>query len=342
MSSNVRRWATGVGLAGGSAVAAAMIGMVAAPAAYADDADIFPVGTPLGQAGEILTVDNSVLGDATVPAQFEPFLEEQTQILDNAEGALNSAEALQGPTGAAYPLFTGADEWFRSATVAFESATNAFASDPTAATQSDLLFPDLQIIGASSDLAFVDNLAPLFGLGDINAAGTATELAASAASTAGIDPADLLSEATADLTEANTVLSGVDLSGQSSDIASLVSTSTQLIGSQEQLQDAIVNIQNLIVDTQMQGSSMPGYDLVTEATNALFTNADQDLLNADAALLASDQILAQSISSGAGLTDLDTLQGAAAMLGALGADFSSLATSFDAVYTPFLELFAAF
>ena len=92
----------------------------------------------------------------------------------------------------------------------------------------------------------------------------------------------------------------------------------------------------------MQGSSLPGYDLVTEATNALFTNADQSLLNADAAVLASDQVLAGAISSGTGLTDTDALEGAASMLGALGADFSALGTTFDAAFTPFLELFTAF
>ena len=77
------------------------------------------------------------------------------------------------------------------------------------------------------------------------------------------------------------------------------------------LQAVIVNLQDELVDAQMQNSSMPGYDLVTEATNALFTNADQGLLNADAAVLASDQVLADAISSGTGLTDTDTLEGAA-------------------------------
>ena len=37
MTSNVRLWAAGVGVAGGSALAAAMIGMGVAPAAHADD-----------------------------------------------------------------------------------------------------------------------------------------------------------------------------------------------------------------------------------------------------------------------------------------------------------------
>jgi hypothetical protein len=37
MTSTVRFWAAGVGVAGGSALAAAMIGMGVAPAAHADD-----------------------------------------------------------------------------------------------------------------------------------------------------------------------------------------------------------------------------------------------------------------------------------------------------------------
>ena len=105
---------------------------------------------------------------------------------------------------------------------------------------------------------------------------------------------------------------------------------------------AVANFQDMIVETQAQGASMPGYDLVTEATNALFTNADQSLLNADAALLASDQLLATAISSGTGLTDTDMLESAVSMLGAIGADFSAFGTTFDAAFTPFLELFSAF
>ena len=148
-------------------------------------------------------------------------------------------------------------------------------------------------------------------------------------------------EATPDLTEANTVLTGIDLTGQPSDIASLIPTSTELIGSQEMLQAGLINIQNVIADAQMQGSSMPGYDLM-QATTALFTSSDQDLLNADAALLASDQLLAGAISGGTGLTDADTLESAVTTLGAMGADFSALGTTFDAAFTPFLELFTAF
>ena len=95
-------------------------------------------------------------------------------------------------------------------------------------------------------------------------------------------------------------------------------------------------------DAQMQGSSIPGYDLVTQATTALFASSDQDLLNADAALLASDQLLVGAITGGAGFTDTDALESAGTMLGAIGADFSALGTTFDAAFTPILGLFTAF
>jgi len=169
-----------------------------------------------------------------------------------------------------------------------------------------------------------------------------SDAAAGTASLTGTDPATLLTEATADLTQASAVLSGIDSTGEPSDITSLIPTSTELIGAQEQLQAGLANIQGVIVDAQMQDSSMPGYDVVTQATTALFVSSDQDLLNADAALLASDQLLAGAISGGAGFTDTDALESAGTMLGAIGADVSALGTTFDAAFTPILGLFTTF
>ena len=87
-----------------------------------------------------------------------------------------------------------------------------------------------------------------------------TDVAASAASLTGTDPATLLSEATADLDRGQhrTERNRPDRPTVRHRVAD--STETELIGSQETLQAAIVNIQDVIVDAQAQGSSMPGYD----------------------------------------------------------------------------------
>jgi hypothetical protein len=176
-SFRVRQWSTGAGVA-----AAAIIGM---SSAHADtDGDAFPVNTDLGQADQVLTYDQPILSSATVPPQFETALSEQTAILNNALTTLNQAEALQGSAGAAQELYTGADGLFRSASVAFEPASATFAEFPSTSTEDNLLLPDLQLIGATYDLSFVDSLSQIFGLGGPVPTGAAADSAATLATTA--------------------------------------------------------------------------------------------------------------------------------------------------------------
>ena len=354
MTCGASRWVASVGLAGGAAVTAAMIGTSIARADTIDDFLIEAEGDMTQTATLFSGLDSSSLPAlAGVVSSFQS----QDELISQIQAQQDTfSEALQSSS-----QLINADQQLANASgdlvAASQTLVNAVnAGDlPLSATETlsdkltglDAAFGFLnaelfQVLPAELNAGF----ATIADGGTIDFAAfdptVGTDVAASAASLTGTDPATLLSEATADLTEANTALSGIDLTGQPSDIASLIPTETELIGSQETLQAAIVNIQDVIVDAQAQGSSMPGYDLVTEATTALFTNADQDLLNADAALLASDQLLAEAISSGTGFTDVDTLESAAAMLGAVGADFGAFGTSFDAAFTPFLELFSAF
>src|SRR5699024_4964610 len=132
-------------------------------------------------------------------------------------------------------------------------------------------------------------------------------------------PSELLSEGNTDLNDANTVLSGIDLSGQPSDISSIVTNEIGIIGSSMSIQGELGMFQTEIVDSQMQLSGMRGYDLVSQATNDLLTQADQSLLNADDAVLTSSQALASTISDGSGLTNADVLSGTEAMLQLVGA-----------------------
>ena len=350
MAGGVQRWVAGLGLAGGAAMATSMIAASVARADTIDDFLIQAEGNFSQTAGLLSGLDVSSAGVA-------PGFQEQIELISQIQTQQDSfSEALQ--TGS---QLIDTDQQLANASGDLVAATNALvnAADAgdiplsEASTYADrltgleaafgFLYADLfQVLPAELNAGFatiVDGGTLDFAAIDPN---IGSDAAISAASLTGTDPATLLSEATADLTEANTVLSGIDLTGQPSDIASLIPNSTEFIGSQEMLQAVIVNLQDELVDAQMQNSSMPGYDLVTEATNALFTNADQTLLNADAAVLASDQVLAEAISSGTGFTDTDELGSAVAMLGAVGADFSALGTSFDAAFTPFLELFSAF
>ena len=349
MTSGVSRWVASVGLAGGAAVTAAMIGTSTARADTFDDFLIQAEGDMAQTATLFSGLDSSSI--PTLPQVIADFQSQDALISQIQAQQDTFSEALQSSS-----QLIGADQQLANASgevvAASQTLVNALnAGDlPLSATET---FTDkvtgleaafgflnaelLQALPAEFNAAFVT----VADGGTLDFASIDPGIAASAVAPA-TDPATLLSEATADLNDASGVLSGIDLSGQPSDIASLVPTMTQFIGSQEMLQGVIVNLQDELVDAQLQNSSMPGYDLVTEATNALFTNADQDLLNADAAVLSSDQVFAAAVSSGTGLTDLDTLQSAAAMLGALGADFSAFGTSFDAAFTPFLELFSAF
>jgi hypothetical protein len=188
-SFRVRQWSTGAGVA----AAAAMIGMSTAHA-DTDAGDVFPVNTDLGQADQVLTYDQPILSSSTVPPQFETALSEQTAILNNALTTLNHAEALQGPAGAAQELYSGADELFRTASVAFEPASATFAELPSTSTEYNLLLPDLQLIGATYDLSFVDSLSQVFGLGGPVATGAAADSAATLATAVTGTPDDVVGQ----------------------------------------------------------------------------------------------------------------------------------------------------
>lgn len=342
MTSSVRRWATGVGVAGGAVAAAAMIGTAGAPVARADTPD-----EVMDQAIALLNQGDSVLlaaptadlsaqqaevlaHQATAGTTFDPLL---TQLASAEDGAFPGDQAFIATADESF--VTGAQNLL-SVDQAFVAADQAGDLSGTGFAPADLslVAGDLGMAGAGVNVlgaAFLALLDP-----DIGSLGAAS--AAAAAST----PAQLLSEGDADLSNAGNVLSGIDLSGQPSDISSIVTDETQIIGSSTTIQDAIGSFQTEIADAQTQLSGTPGYELVSQATNDLFAQADSGLLNADDALLTSSQLLASTISDGSGLTDADMLSGTAAMLELVGADFGAFGTTFDAAFTPFLEFFGAF
>lgn len=322
-----------------------MIGTASAPVVRADTPD-----DVVAQAVQDLSQGTAVL-DAADTADLST---RQLGVLTSAEGLNSQLAPLLtqiGTTQESLPasdqtFLANADEHFVSAAQNMLSADQAFVAADQAGDLSGngLNSADLKLLDGALGLLSADfkvGGASLLAVFDPNI-GTASAASAADTVTDASTPAQLLSEGDADLTDAGAVLSGIDLSGQSSDISSIVTNESEIIGSSLTIQDQVASFQTQIVDTQMQLSGMPGYDLVTQATNDLFTHADQSLLNADDSLLTSSQLLASTISDGSGLTDADVLSGTEALLQLVGADFGAFGTTFDAAFTPFLELFAAF
>jgi hypothetical protein len=322
----IRRYAVGIGMAAGAVAAAAT--MLGAPAALADDSGTSDLDL-LSQAAADLT-QTSKLDIPAVPATFP---DSGLHVVDKAEAAQAPLLSQDDPfSGFANQVFAFPDEQLAHAGDVVLSADQALAADPSQSNELDEALAIVQFGGASFVVTPYDDIArlidPLFGGDGSSDAGTTSTASASAAATdavpqtlaaTGSTPADLLGEGQTDLTDANTVLSGIDLTGQPSEISSIVNNDMGIIGSEVQIQDELGMLQTQIVDAQTQLSGLPGYDLVTQATNDLLTQADQSVLNADDALLSGDQALATAISSGSGLADPDLLGSALAPLGPFSA-----------------------
>jgi hypothetical protein len=190
MTSSVRFWATGVGVVGGSALAAAMIGMWVAPAAHADDLDPVPVSDgPLYAAylaGQQLEVVEG-LTPHNLPVVYDSLYNAQLPIEQNALDALSGTEAVQLPanlTGFDALIFSNADQYFANSASDFSTVLTGFDSgDVTTTTALNLLGDDFQLESATNTLNFLDDIAPYIGISD-STAGAASELTAGASALA--------------------------------------------------------------------------------------------------------------------------------------------------------------
>jgi len=167
MVSSVRRWAAGVGLAGGAAVAVAMI----APAAYADDGDGL-----LGQAGADLTQAAQVLDQVPTSAldtrellglqggeTLETGLAQQLPGIETFQDALSAADQTS-------PLLLDADQQFLNASQEALTANQEFLSVVDAGdlntlsgyfdAQLPLAESGAALYGGLVDLEFTDLFAP--------------------------------------------------------------------------------------------------------------------------------------------------------------------------------------
>lgn len=201
---SARRVVASIGLAGGAAVVA----MITASVAHADDINLLldAQAAETFMSAEISTnISNDVL-----PASYETLLQDQVPISANAIDALTATEAIQAPA-IAHGTFTGpgeylyglADNYFINAANTLGEAVGGLQGDPSPSLTdlSNILVGDYEVISATNDLNFLDQIAPYLGI-ETTTTGAATELAhsLSAESVAGlgtaVDPgvfADLLS-----------------------------------------------------------------------------------------------------------------------------------------------------
>lgn len=161
------------------------------------------------------------------------------------------------------------------------------------------------------------------GLGLADATGAATELPViTSAAPAELTPPELLSEATTNLTDANQVLHGLDVSGltgQSGFLDVLIGNAT--VGQNISLQDIAT-----LGASEGEISSYGGGELSSFVT-PLFTEVDQQWYQASEAALVADQALQAAVASDSGLD--------AAQLAVLSADTSLLFDSFNASIVDF-------
>jgi hypothetical protein len=198
-----------VGLAGGAAVAAAMIGTAGAPIVLADTgvADVILPTSALGQAelaGEQMTLTESLSSD-DVPTQYQAVLEGQLAVEQTALDALSGTEAVQGTndlTGFDALLVNSVDQQFASDANGLYGGVVGLVGNPSPTTEFDLLLDDYRLDGAASDLWI--NLPRISDLGTV-ATSAATDLATSA-SNASTTPDDVIGQAISDLNHGTAVL----------------------------------------------------------------------------------------------------------------------------------------
>jgi hypothetical protein len=173
-ASRVRRWATGAGLAGGAAVAAAMIGLASGAVANADTPD-----DVLGQAGQDLTQAAEDLNQApttSLDADQLSALYNQEGLLYNQISMIETIETMQAGLPAADQAgLADVDQGLLNADQAVLDATQTFvaadqAGDLTNTSELALAAPSLETFGPLFDILFSDlgaQLANSFGVPDI-------------------------------------------------------------------------------------------------------------------------------------------------------------------------------
>jgi hypothetical protein len=305
-----RRWAGGIGTA---AAAAATIG---AGTAHADEgsvpADIGLLNTAQTDIAEAF----SLSGHTNADAGFFPELEAiQTPLLSSDNSFVS---------GFGEVLFNGPDQQLAQASETFLSAAETLSSDTTNFTAlGDYASTGFQVTGAifgEIPSTLIGKLTDqIFDIGgfDTASAGAAVDVATSTSAVAAADlgPADLLGEASTNLTDASQVLSGVP----ASDAVDLLST-------QLNLQDAALQVVGNLDTAQ---GVIDSYDngALAELVTPFFNSMDQGWVSVTETLLNADQAFDVALVGGTGVEAAE-LAVITADLGLAGDALNSFATDF--------------
>jgi len=133
MTGTVRRWATGVGLAGAAVAAAAMIGAAGAPAACADVIDDLLIQAE-GDIDDAATLYSGI-DAAELPAKQAANIGAEVSALQNQAGLVSQIQSQQDALTEALQTnsqLVGADNQLATASGDLLSATNAYVNDADA------------------------------------------------------------------------------------------------------------------------------------------------------------------------------------------------------------------
>lgn len=314
-SCRVCRWSAGAGLA----AAAAVIGMATA---HADDgsipADIGLLNTAQADISEAFSLSGQTSAE---PGFFTEVEAIQTPLLSSDNSFVTSfGEA----------LFNGPDQNLAHAGEAFLTAAQTFSSDPTDLTAiGDYASAGFQVDGSIFGLipsTLVGKLADqIFDIGgfDTTSAGATTDVATSADATT--TPADLLSDATTNFTDAEQILVQTPTVGDAS-----------TAGLAEQLTTDLQQVAQLGASE----SALSSYDSGTfaELLNPLFNSLNQGWDQASDGVLAADQALQTAAGTGSD-TSIDSaiysLLGAQLETPIFSSDFIDLTAHFLTGIDPF-------
>jgi hypothetical protein len=330
-TSRTRRWPIGVGLVGGAAVAAALIGTAAAHADTIDDLLIQAEGDMNDAATLYSGIDASLL-----PAQQAANIGEEVSALQGQAGLVSEIQSQQDALSEALQSnsqLVSADNQLASASGDLLSAVNTYVNAADAgdyATGASFsgevtgYFDRLDLAGAELFQVLPAELNAEFttlavGFPNIEPITPPTDLATSASAVPAADPTDLLSQATTALTDGNEVLNSIDVSGLDSTLAGTI---TAQVGLENH---GITDIGNLATAEDAITSQDGAF---SSLVNDLLTPVDQNINQSAEAILAADQAFDVALSSDTGGVDPTVL---VADLGLLAPDYQFLGDVINAI-----------
>jgi hypothetical protein len=263
-------------VAGGAAVAAAVIGTAATPVARADDGSL---ATDIGLLNS---------ADTNVTEAFDVWTQAYGEAPPNPDALaqfITQTEAIQTPllssdnsllSGFGESLFNGPDQQLAQISQTFLSAAEAYAADPSQANGLD---------AASASLQFDDSLLtyslPANVIGEIIDQGLHLGgVDAASASSASVTADDVIAQAVTELNQGPSVLATASTADLGTLAAHILSTQEGLPTGLDQALGTLQSAQDLLNPTDQ---TLLGY------VDEQLVSAAQSILSADQAFVAADQ-----------------------------------------------------